>query len=123
MVAPTLSLPYSLTAADIMLEIERLRTEETDADRWRILDPEYLAMLGGSVLLRHSIHVLVWQGVHPDDLIVSVLFVSSCSPLEYVQDELSELLSVARFTRVGRALYFRSDTMEIDDGLTDQVSK
>lgn len=122
MAAPTISLPYQLTAINIAMEIEERRALETDFNRWRMLDQEYLMVLGSSVLVRHSMQVAVWQGVHPRIILVSISSQICYNQPKFQQYNLEQFLDVPRLARIGRALYFRFDAMEIDEGLCDQVS-
>lgn len=40
-----------------------------------------------------------------------------------IQIDVDRFLDLSRVARIGRALYFREDAMEIDEGLDDQVSQ
>lgn len=68
---PLPPLPTVMVAENLSTEIEMFRQNETDPNLWRILDREYLLLLGTSVIIRHLVRLAVHVGMHPAYILVS----------------------------------------------------
>ncbi|KAF7980520.1 hypothetical protein HWV62_37639 [Athelia sp. TMB] len=99
------ALPFALVESNIFEEVAARAQTEQDVQRSRMLDPEYLVLLGQSVLARHSVHLAVAQGLHPG----------------YIMHDVADQLVESRLARLGRAYFFREDAMVVDVGYNDQI--
>lgn len=64
------SLPTVMLADNLSAEIEEFRQSETDPNLWRMLDRDYLLLLGRSVIIRHAVRLAVRLGMHPAYVLV-----------------------------------------------------
>lgn len=115
------ALPFALVESNIFEEVAARAQTEQDVQRSRMLDPEYLVLLGQSVLARHSVHLAVAQGLHPGYIMVSIRLQCSIFVSDRTQHDVADQLVESRLARLGRAYFFREDAMVVDVGYNDQV--